>query len=193
MNTPTKALTIRDPWAQAIIHGPKRVENRGQRLRKMLGQRVAIHVSQTVDRDAWHELYDNRKYPGDVPKYEATDVLHYPGHIIGSVRLVGWCHWEENHPEWKIPVISESRASGPSSERWPYPDEELVQEYKAEGWDIFDGQFPEHYLPPEEDPWWQGPVGWLLDDVIEYRPVEARGMPGFWTIYEGVRQRLEER
>ena len=188
MNTPTKALTIRDPWAQAIVFGDKRVENRGQRLRKMLGERVAIHVSQTVDRDAWRELDENRKYPGDVPKYEATDVLHYPGHIIGSVRLVGWCHWEEGDDG---PVITE-KCAGHSS-RWPYPSDQRVDEWEAEGWDIFDGTHPDHYLPPEEDPWWQGPVGWLLDDVMEYRPVEARGMPGFWTIDEDVRERLEER
>ena len=119
MNTPTKALTIRDPWAQAVVFGDKRVENRSQRLDKMLGERVAVHVSQTIDRDAWRSagLFE-AKPPWS--EYNAHENLSHPGHIIGS-------------------------------------------------------------------------VGWLLDDVIEYRPVEARGMPGFWTIDEDVRERPEER
>ena len=158
---PTKALTIRDPWAQAIVFGDKRVENRSQRLRKMLGERVAVYVAKTVDQDAWRELYENRKYRGDVPKYEATDVLHYPGHIIGSVRLVGYCDARgEEIDHVQSGFTSHWSGSGPC---------------------------------PTTSEWWQGPVGWLLDDVIEYRPVEARGMPGFWTIDDDTRRLLEER
>ena len=172
MNTPTKAITIRDPWAQAIVHGPKRVENRSQRLRKMLGERVAVHVSQAIDRDAWRELYENRKYPGDVPKYEATDVLHYLGHIIGSVRLIGWVDSKDNR----------ARILDPG----PWADSRGVMDP--------DGHWVESAVIEHVrgDDWWQGPVGWLLDDVIEYRPVEARGMPGFWTVDEDIREKLEE-
>ena len=158
---PTKALTIRDPWAQAIVFGDKRVENRGQRLDKMLGERVAIHVSQTVDRDAWRSAVNVLDRTPPWLEYSVHENLSYPGHIIGSVRLVGYC------------------------------------DARGEGVDHVQAGFTRHWSGsgpcPTTSEWWQGPVGWLLDDVIEYRPVEARGMPGFWTIYEGVRQRLEER
>jgi len=49
-NTPKFALTIRDPWAQAIIHGGKRIEKRTWKPpEKVIGERVAIHCGKTVD------------------------------------------------------------------------------------------------------------------------------------------------
>ena len=177
MNTPTKAITIRDPWAQAIIHGPKRVENRGQRLRKMLGERVAVHVSKTVDTEAWYQLDENRYFPGDLPKYMAAQDFHHPGQIIGSVRLVGW--FENNLG----PMFGEFEMEVLPDTTWWKRVAESMQAGVAHGLDRY---------AVENNPWFQGPVGWLLDDVIEYRPVEARGMPGFWTIDEEIREKLEE-
>lgn len=41
-----KALTLWQPWAAAIAHGTKRVENRGWRPpASIIGQRIAIHAS----------------------------------------------------------------------------------------------------------------------------------------------------
>lgn len=34
----------------------------------------------------------------------------------------------------------------------------------------------------DRDPWWQGPVGWLLDDVIAIDPVPCRGSLGVWRV-----------
>ena len=48
-----KALTIRQPYAGAIVHQTKRVENRTWRLpASMIGARILIHAGAEPDRDA---------------------------------------------------------------------------------------------------------------------------------------------
>lgn len=55
-----KVLTVRQPWASAIMAGEKNIENRtwhpGQRLE--LGERIAIHAGAAIDRDAPAFLLD---------------------------------------------------------------------------------------------------------------------------------------
>lgn len=49
------ALTVRQPWAHAIAHLGKHVENRGwsrARAISLIGQLIAIHAGQKVDEDA---------------------------------------------------------------------------------------------------------------------------------------------
>ena len=70
-----KALTIRQPWADAIIHGAKRIENR-TRPTKHRGQ-ILIHAGLTGDRAA---------VLAGVPV--GPDKR---GHIIGIAELTG-CH-----------------------------------------------------------------------------------------------------
>ena len=73
--TAIKALTIRQPWADAIVHGTKRTENR-TRPTKYRGT-VLIHAGLTGDRNA---------VLAGIPV--GPDVR---GHIIGTAQLVG-CH-----------------------------------------------------------------------------------------------------
>lgn len=48
-----RALTIRQPWAAAIAHGPKRVENRGGPIpAKHLGTTILIHAGAEEDDNA---------------------------------------------------------------------------------------------------------------------------------------------
>jgi hypothetical protein len=48
-----KALTIRQPWAGAIAHQTKRVENRTWKLpQKFVGERVLLHAAAQPDKDA---------------------------------------------------------------------------------------------------------------------------------------------
>ena len=55
-----KVLTVRQPWASAIMAGEKNIENRpwtpGQRLE--FGERIAIHAGAAIDRDAPAFLLD---------------------------------------------------------------------------------------------------------------------------------------
>lgn len=45
----------------------------------------------------------------------------------------------------------------------------------------------------DEDPWWSGPVGWLLDRVIAFEPVACRGAQGLWTVPEPQLALIRER
>jgi hypothetical protein len=36
----------------------------------------------------------------------------------------------------------------------------------------------------DEDPWWTGPCGWLLDRVVAIEPVACKGAQGLWTVPE---------
>jgi hypothetical protein len=48
-----RALTIRQPWAAAIAHGPKRIENRTRPVPPAhLGTTILIHAGVTEDKNA---------------------------------------------------------------------------------------------------------------------------------------------
>jgi len=160
-------LTVRDPWAQAIIYGPKRIENRGKRPPyKIIGERIAVHTANIWDGKetaACHHLADYwDRYMPEIPKSEIIGkmkVRHHPGHIIGTVRVVGY--W--NPPDDTCEVIA-----APESCWW-----DCINEDK--------GLIRTDLV--ESDPWWQGPVGWLLADPQPLdEPVPARGMPQVWNV-----------
>ncbi|WP_102158695.1 ASCH domain-containing protein [Zhihengliuella halotolerans] len=69
-----KALTVRQPWAWAIISGAKTVENRTRRTHHR--GRIAIHVAKRPDPDA---IWDQEAIPANF------------GNVIGTVEIVG-CH-----------------------------------------------------------------------------------------------------
>lgn len=49
----TRALSIRQPWAWAIVYGGKPAENRGH------GGRILIHAGKTFDQDGYEWICDN--------------------------------------------------------------------------------------------------------------------------------------
>ena len=63
-----KALSIRQPWAWAIIHAGKDVENRSEAAVKVMagavGQRIFIHAARTFSRAAFEENCDFLKSSG---------------------------------------------------------------------------------------------------------------------------------
>src|SRR5271157_978942 len=82
MTEPTLALSIRQPWAWAVIHAGKDVENRSEnmarRAEKLIGQTVLIHAGKTVDLDGFDALDNFGIYPPE-------DLLL--GGVIGSARI----------------------------------------------------------------------------------------------------------
>lgn len=75
-----KALTIRQPWAGAIVHQTKRVENRTWKLPAAChGARILIHAGAQLDRNA-------KIYGPNFGDY---------GAIIGVATITG-CHWSED-------------------------------------------------------------------------------------------------
>ncbi|MFF3928179.1 ASCH domain-containing protein [Streptomyces hirsutus] len=75
-----KALTIRQPWAGAIAHQAKRVENRSWKLpAKHEGARILIHAGAQRDRDAV-------VYGDHLDVYSA---------VVAVVTITG-CHWSDD-------------------------------------------------------------------------------------------------
>lgn len=75
-----KALTIRQPWAGAIAHQSKRVENRSWKLpAKHDGARVLIHAGAKPDRDA-------QVYGDHLDAYSA----------VVAVATITGCHWSDS-------------------------------------------------------------------------------------------------
>jgi hypothetical protein len=92
-----KAISIRPPWAWAILHAGEDIENRTWKT-KMRGT-VAVHASQTMSR-ASHEsaLEEIRKIAPsvNVPTYEEM----VRGAIVGLVDVVG-CE-EHTKSNWHV-------------------------------------------------------------------------------------------
>lgn len=90
-----KALTVKNPWAWAIVHGYKDVENRFQQTHHR--GRLAIHTAKTADpagytdpaiRDAIDDYNSSPVVPGELIK--RADLTHF-GYVEGTVQVVG-CH-----------------------------------------------------------------------------------------------------
>ena len=85
---PRLALSVRQPWAWAIIHGGKDIENRSWQAvnhgLKMRG-RICIHASKGMTRDE----YDSARYTMEKIGVECPrpDDL-YRGGIIGAVEVI---------------------------------------------------------------------------------------------------------
>jgi hypothetical protein len=77
-----KALSIRQPWAWAILHAGKDVEDRPERIAKMaeklIGQRIYIHAGLRLDESALD-------FMPDVDWPDEYDV----GGIVGSAEVIG--------------------------------------------------------------------------------------------------------
>lgn len=72
-----KAISIKQPWAAAIIYGGKDIENRNWKT-KFRG-RVYIHASMSVDKNAPEHVWDIFE--------KHFDEKHAFGGIIGSVEI----------------------------------------------------------------------------------------------------------
>jgi hypothetical protein len=104
---PMLALSIRQPWAWAIIHAGKDVENRSEnmarRAERLIGQIILIHAGKTVDSGGFNTLENfGIAYPDDLPL----------GGIVGSARIEAVVR---RHPsrwakrgEWQI-VLANAR------------------------------------------------------------------------------------
>ena len=101
-----RALTVRQPWAWAIIYSGKDVENRSRTIAGDYRGPVAIHAGLTDDTTplaswatwAWRDWWAESGTPGG-----------QRGHIIGVVDLVDVHHHTScptNHPDALWPLCS---------------------------------------------------------------------------------------
>jgi hypothetical protein len=92
-----RALSIRQPWAWAILNAGKDVENRSEnmvaRCHKFFGNRIYIHASLHHNKAEFEEIADFMSDMGiKCPRMEALDY----GGLVGSVSLDG--EVTEAHP-----------------------------------------------------------------------------------------------
>lgn len=130
------AITLRQPWAHAVAHFGKDVENRQRRPpAHLIGQRVAIHVGKT-----WGvNLYgiplpsETVQFARDHCRIEEGRILAPPnsGRIVATARLVGW-----------VLKLPDGLDCGGET-----------------GWTVGDA------LDALRSPWFTGPIGWTLADV----------------------------
>lgn len=88
-NLPERALSVRQPWAWAIIHGGKTVENRSAAAVKHgldVRSRIAIHAAKTLSQRDYRATADFMASIG-VNCPEAAELQR--GGIIGSVEVYG--------------------------------------------------------------------------------------------------------
>ncbi len=78
-----KAITVRQPWAWAIIYGGKDVENRTRNIAGSYRGPLAIHAGKTHDEDEYYDVQDLLLRGVEIP-----DRLAF-GCVIGVVDLVG--------------------------------------------------------------------------------------------------------
>jgi len=182
------AVSVKDPWAQACIHGPCRILNRDQNPpNKIIGERVAIYCTKTIDDDALNGLTGKLTVPwahwseyADLPHHKRKPLIeerHHPGCIIGTVRVVGWCDKQKKGLHNSTGIVHR-------------------EALKEEGWDMtrnFRGA-----ISPTDDPWWLDATshGWLLDDpqpLDEPIPVDGSDvLPGVWTLPDDLRRGKNE-
>lgn len=82
-----KCLSIKQPWAWAIIHGGKPVENRSY-PRKYRGP-LLIHAGKTFDHNGYAWMIENKGILGlDIPNLGFPETYFKVGGIIGKVDMV---------------------------------------------------------------------------------------------------------
>lgn len=168
-----KALSLRQPWAFAVLSLGKRLENRVWRaLNKgfldgvnsgiQKGELVALHASKTDPEAAdWHgvEHAIGRELTGD--EMDIIDVQR--GHIIGVMRIVDIMRCEptmEAHTKPNSFPLYTLR----SDDRQRLLSRDLSWQDQIKDW-------------------WLGPYAFVLEDVRALSlPCAARGALAFWTV-----------
>ena len=107
-----KALSVQQPWIDAIVCGPKAVENRTWRpSRDIYGQDIALHASQRFDKHAvfppgclWMALPECRDFTGRLGAvlaaaalsgyHDARDCVRPDGTYCTPWSQPGCWHWE---------------------------------------------------------------------------------------------------
>lgn len=161
-----KALSIRQPWAWAILNAGKRVENRSWQACHYRGP-LLIHaakgcgVEEYADAAMWmHEQHLatpiewrlDRQHV-DTPKLQALATLPRGG-IVGVCSVVGSI---EGDPGGHIFAVTEARCRACGSEE-------------------------RRGHCPKSDPWFVGPIGIVLDNVRPLPFVPFKGALGFFDV-----------
>jgi hypothetical protein len=86
MNKPKRALSIRQPYAELILRGVKKVEYRS--IRTNIRERVYIYASKKPSKEAFAKM---KAQPGDFPV----------GVLVGTVEITG-CTGKPGAYKWHL-------------------------------------------------------------------------------------------
>ena len=156
-------LTIHQPWAWAMCHAGRDLENRDWRPPPYVAHQVlALHASKKWSRQ---EKLDASALSCQLhPEHEVP--LGGEGYVLGAIvaiaRVVGFVDTDL------------------SSDRGPYSFEMQT----TKGYVVVGGQIhPESVERAVTSPWFKGPCAWLLNDIrILPEPVPVRGYKKVWTV-----------
>lgn len=183
-----KAITVRQPWAWAICHAGKRVENREwnkspgmiAQARRLVGQTIAIHAAQGGTQSgcaaAMAGMLDRVRMKTDLtPARQSLPVLPYRqdmprGAIVATALLAdvydGGYLGHRRHDFGRCSLCGQ---------------ENPTQRELLRGAPFGGGQCP------KRDPWAIDGQTWLIlaDVAVLPRPVPAKGGQGWWTLPDG--------
>ena len=160
---PTVALSLRQPWAHAVVHGGKRVENRVAWTNSRFRGPFLIHASAGMTRQEWCDARDfayQRHLAWTPPDPKRLDgETHKPmvlerGGIVGVARVVD-----------VIRPLALPRGR---------PIAEAVS-----------------HLPEEQRKWWMGAFALVLEDVCTVPFVASKGALGFFKVTDDVRKLVD--
>ncbi|MCA9540368.1 MAG: hypothetical protein KC620_15825 [Myxococcales bacterium] len=160
---PLIALTVRQPWAWAITHAGRRIENRDWRPPSELAwQPLAIHAGRAWTRN---EKLDAAALSSALHGHMEVP-LGAEGYVFGSIvalaHVVGFVDLDPRTDRGVYSFISDS-SHGPVA---------------------VGGRLTRRDIEAAlSDRWWRGPCGWLLDDIRPLpHPVASRGHEKLWVV-----------
>jgi len=167
------ALTILQPWATLIAHGPKRIENREWKPPRTLDW-LAIHAGATPQRrqrvDAWGgaiELAEVREMLAELPLLQKLTEIPVGGprfkHAAGD-------HYIDTAVPYGA-IVAVCRFGG------------IAHNAEEAG----------HTVGREQMRWFTGTFGWVLRDVTPIDPVACKGAQGLWPLPPDVLAQVRER
>jgi len=158
------ALTLIQPWAELIVRGPKRVENRTWRPHPLkTGDYLAIHAGAFLYRKVCDEWF------GAIQTARAAGLLGTLPVLDGALALPQPERGERGR-------LYAARCNRYMEKAVPYSAVIGVAQLDA----------IETEAPAAGDPWWYGPLGWRLGNVTAIEPVPCRGSQGLWEMPDEV-------
>jgi hypothetical protein len=102
LSRPLPALTLTQPWAWAISHGSKRIENREWDAPWLVGRYLAIHAGKTYDAEAAADLASRFVELGPISMPPAKDLITL-GAIVAVARVARFIHGVQGSLGYEVP------------------------------------------------------------------------------------------
>lgn len=163
---PTRALSLRQPWAHAVVHGGKRIENRTAWSNSSFRGPLLIHAAQGMTQDEFHGAL-----------HFADDRARREKHIDPSFVS-----------PWRPPTtwFIATRGATPIARGGIVGMCNVIAAFDAIR---YVGPIPP-WLEEQKRLWWMGSFALVLDDVRTLPFTACKGALGFFTVPDDVLAKL---